>query len=414
MSGYTCRVCDAPLDTTFVDLGMAPPCEAFLRPDQDEQPEAFYPLRVRICTSCLLVQLPEYLPATEIFTDHYPYFSSFSTSWLEHARRFAGAMTDRLGLGPGSLVTEVASNDGYLLRHFRDLGVPVLGVEPTANTAAAAVELGIPTVVDFLGERTGARIAAEHGRADLVVGNNVYAHVPDLADFTAGLAHLLASHGTLSLEFPHLAQLIANRQLDTIYHEHFQYYTLLTAQRALALGDLVVVDVEELATHGGSLRVLAMHREHVQEHDVPIAASVPALLARERAAGLHELAGHQGFGPAAQAVKGDLVEFLIAAQRDGFTVAGYGAPGKGNTMLNYAGIRSDLLAFTVDRNHHKHGLLLPGSHIPVRPVEALADERPDYVLVLPWNLREEITAQLHYVRDWGGRLVFALPELEIL
>lgn len=411
---HRCRICRTPLRETFVDLGMAPPCEAFLPAEADERSEVFHPLRVRVCHECLLVQLPEYLSAQEIFTDAYPYFSSFSTSWLEHARDFAEDTTRRLGLGADSLVTEVASNDGYLLRHFAELGVPVLGVEPTGNTAQAARELGIRTEGVFLGEETGARLAREHGRADLVVGNNVYAHVPDLADFTAGLRELLAPDGLLSLEFPHLARLIEQRQLDTIYHEHFQYYTLLSAQRALALGDLEVVDVEELATHGGSLRVLARHRAYVEQQGIEPTPAVDRLLADERAAGLHEIGGYTGFAASAQAVKRDLLEFLLDAQRRGASVVGYGAPGKGNTMLNYAGIRADLLPFTVDRNFHKHGMYLPGSHIPVRPVEALEQARPDYVLVLPWNLRTEIAAQLEYVAGWGGRLVFALPQLEIV
>lgn len=411
---HTCRICAAPLETVFVDLGMAPPCEAFLRADEDELPESTYPLRVRVCDACLLVQLPEYLPADQIFTDRYPYFSSFSTSWVEHARRYAEEMTGRLRLGPGSLVVEVASNDGYLLRHLAAAGVPVLGIEPTANTAAAARAVGVPTVGEFLGRATGARIAAEHGRADLVVANNVYAHVPDLADFTGGLAALLAEDGLLTLEFPHVARLIEGRQLDTIYHEHFQYYTLLTAGRALALGDLVVVDVEELTTHGGSLRVHARHRTYVDAAGVRPSPRVAELLEREAAAGLHQPAGYAGFAAAAQAVKRDLLTFLLDAQRAGQKVVGYGAPGKGNTMLNYCGIRADLLPFTVDRNPGKHGMLLPGSHIPVRPVEDLANARADFVLVLPWNLRAEITEQLVDVREQGARLVFALPVLEVV
>lgn len=405
-----CRVCASPLGRTFVDLGAAPPCEAILSAEDVEGGEVAYPLHVRICEECLLVQLPEVIPAEDIFTDDYAYFSSFSTSWVEHARRFAVTMIERLGLGPDSRVIEVASNDGYLLRHFRDAGIPCLGVEPTANTAAAAVEAGIPTEVCFLGEATGSDIAARHGRADVVVANNVYAHVPDLADFTKGLAALLAPEGTLTMEFPHLMQLIVQRQYDTIYHEHFQYYTLLTAQRAVALGGLEIVDVEELATHGGSLRVYCRHQAAAGEPS----DAVRDLLDRERAAGLHELSGHEGFEAAVAGVKRDLLRFLLQAQEDGKKVVGYGAPGKGNTLLNHCGVRSDLIEFTVDRNPHKHGKFLPGSRIPVLSTEAIDQARPDYILVLPWNLRAEISEQLSYVGLWGGKLVFAVPRLDIV
>lgn len=410
MNTSCCRICGVPSGRTFVDLGAAPPCEAILSPEDAESGEAAYPLHVRICDNCLLVQLPEVIPAEDIFTADYAYFSSFSTSWVEHARRFAVAIIDRLGLGPDSKVIEVASNDGYLLRHFRDAGIPCLGVEPTANTAAAAVEAGVPTEVCFLGEATGRDIAARHGRADLLVANNVYAHVPDLADFTKGLAELLAPQGMLTMEFPHLMQLITQRQYDTIYHEHFQYYTLLTAQRAVALGGLTIVDVEELSTHGGSLRVYCQHDAAAAEP----APTVLGLLEREQAAGLHELAGHEGFEAAVAAVKRDLLRFLLQAQEDGKKVVGYGAPGKGNTLLNHCGIRGDLIEFTVDRNPHKHGKYLPGSRIPVKHPDAIAKARPDYILVLPWNLRAEITEQLRYVGDWGARLVFAVPELQVV
>lgn len=402
-----CRICEAPLSTTFVDLGASPPCEAILDAEAAEGGEAFYPLHVRICDSCLLVQVPEVIPAEEIFTDDYAYFSSFSTSWLDHARTYAEVMRERLGLGGGSKVIEVASNDGYLLRHFAEMGVPVLGIEPTANTAAAARALGIDTVVEFLGEATAAAVVAEHGRADLVAANNVYAHVPDLRDFTIGLATLLAPHGTLTIEVPHLARLIEQRQFDTIYHEHFQYYTLLTMQRALALGGLAVTDVEELGTHGGSLRVYAQHVDAAS----PPSEAVAQVLAAEAKAGLHSVSGHAGFDASVQSVKRDLVRFLLDAQEQGRSVVGYGAPGKGNTLLNYCGIKPDLIAFTVDRNHHKHGRFLPGSRIPVLHPDEIAAVKPDYVLVLPWNLRTEITAQLEYVADWGGTLVYAIPEL---
>lgn len=405
-----CRVCGTSLTRTFVDLGAAPPCEAILTPNSAEKGEVAYPLHVRICSKCLLVQLPEVIPAEEIFTADYAYFSSFATSWVEHARRYALAMARDLNLGPDSLVIEVASNDGYLLRHFKEAGIPCLGVEPTANTAAAAQAAGIDTEVLFLGEDTGNAIAVRHGKADLVAANNVYAHVPDLADFTKGLSALLKPEGTLTMEFPHLMRLIDERQFDTIYHEHFQYYTLLTAQRAVALGGLRIVDVDELSTHGGSLRVYCRHAATAGEPS----DAVTELLAREEAAGLHSLEGHEGFEGAVRGVKRDLLRFLLDAQERGKQVVGYGAPGKGNTLLNHCGIRADLLQFTVDRNHHKHGKFLPGSRIPVLEPKAIERERPDYVLVLPWNLREEISAQLHYVADWGGKLVFAIPHLQIV
>ncbi len=406
----TCRICRAPLQRTFVDLGASPPCEAILTPQAAQGAEAYYPLHVRLCEQCLLVQLPECLPADEIFTDAYPYFSSFATSWVEHARVYAIRMIDQLGLTASSLVTEVASNDGYLLQHFHAAGIPVLGIEPTANTAAAAREKGLRTEVTFLGARSGAELAARYGRADLVAANNVYAHVPDLADFTAGLAALLAPEGLLTIEVPHLLQLIEQRQYDTIYHEHFQYFTVLTAGRALALADLVIVDVDELSTHGGSLRLYA---RHATTAGAP-SPNVAAVLAKEEAAGLHTVEGHLGFEAAVAGVKRDILRFLLDAQEAGHTVVGYGAPGKGNTMLNHCGIRADLLPYTVDRNPHKHGMFLPGSRIPVLHPDTIAQTRPDYVLVLPWNLRAEISAQLSYIREWGGRLVFAVPHLDVV
>jgi len=404
-----CRLCDAPLRRTFVDLGMSPPCESFLAAAELDAVERMYPLHVRICEQCLLVQLPEYLPATEIF-DEYAYFSSYSQSWVEHARRYAEQITARLELGPESLVVEAASNDGYLLQHFAAAGIPVLGVEPAANVAKAARDKGIATEVEFLGEKSGRALRDRYGPADLVVGNNVYAHVPDLVDFTLGLRALVSDDGWVTLEFPHLLRLIEQNQYDTIYHEHFQYYTMLTAIRALARGGLAVVDVEELRSHGGSLRVYA--RPHAAA-GAPSDA-VRAVLAAEQAVGLDTVAGHDGFAASVLNIKRDLLDFLITASREGRTVVGYGAPGKGNTLLNHCGVRSDLLAFTVDRNPYKHGRFLPGTHIPVHDPEMIERARPDYVLVLPWNLRREISAQLAYVADWGGRLVFPIPRLEIV
>ena len=406
-SPYACRLCGATGMRTFVDLGMSPLCESYVPPDRIDDAETYYPLHVRVCESCLLVQLPAYVAAEEIFSD-YAYFSSYSDSWVAHAKRYAQAMVDRLGLDSGSLVIEVASNDGYLLQHFLAGGIPVLGVEPAANVAEAARARGIQTEVEFLGPQTGQQIAQRHGRADLVAANNVFAHVPDIRGFAAGLRALVKDSGLVTLEFPHLLRLIERRQYDTIYHEHFSYLSLLTASRVLATAGLRVVDVEELSTHGGSLRVHARPQEQAGEPTDRMAA----VLDEEAAAGLHTVAGHEGFAAEVLQVKCDLVHFLVTAAKEGRSVVGYGAPGKGNTLLNHCGIRSDLLSYTVDRNPLKQGQFLPGTHIPIHAPERIAQTRPDYVLVLPWNLREEISDQLAYVRSWGGRLVFPIPKLE--
>jgi 2-polyprenyl-3-methyl-5-hydroxy-6-metoxy-1,4-benzoquinol methylase len=405
---YQCRLCDAQLTRTFVDLGMSPLCESYIPEEHLDDAEVFYPLRVRICDNCMLVQLPAYVSGESIFSD-YAYFSSYSDSWVAHAKRYAQEMIGRLNLTADSLVTEVASNDGYLLQHFQAAGIPVLGVEPAANVAAAARGRGIQTEVQFLGPDTGQDIARRHGRADLVAANNVFAHVPDIRGFAVGLRALVKDEGTVTLEFPHLARLIERRQYDTIYHEHFSYLSLLTASRALATAGLRVVDVTELDTHGGSLRVYARPDEAGGEPS----ERVKEVLAAEEAAGLHTIAGHAGFAPAVLKIKTDLLDFLLGAAADGRSVVGYGAPGKGNTLLNHCGIRSDLLAYTVDRSPIKQGKYLPGTHIPIYAPERLAETKPDYILVLPWNLRDEISRQLDYVRSWGGRLVFPIPELDI-
>jgi 2-polyprenyl-3-methyl-5-hydroxy-6-metoxy-1,4-benzoquinol methylase len=407
-ASHECRICGAALTQTFVDLGMSPLCESYIRPEQLDRPETFYPLHVLICGSCLLVQLPVYVTGEDIFSD-YAYFSSYSDSWVAHARRYAADMISRLGLTGASLVTEVASNDGYLLQHFAADGIPVLGIEPAANVAAAARERGVRTETRFLGRDSGAGIAQQYGRADLVAGNNVFAHVPDILGFAAGLRALVKDSGVVTLEFPHLLRLIERRQFDTIYHEHFSYLTLRTAGRALDAAGLTIVDVDELTTHGGSLRLYARPAEQASEPT----GRVKDVLAAEEAAGLHTLAGHLGFAGEVLRIKSNLLDFLLTAASQGRTVAGYGAPGKGNTLLNHCGIRADLLAYTVDRSPVKQGLFLPGTHIPIYPPARLAETRPDYVLVLPWNLRDEISQQLAYVRSWGGRLVFPIPELEI-
>ena len=408
MTGPRCRLCAAELTHTFVDLGMSPPCESYLTAEELDRGETFYPLHVRVCAECLLVQLPAYIAAEDIFS-HYAYFSSYSDSWVAHARRFVEAAVDRLGLTADSFVVEVASNDGYLLQHVVERGIRALGIEPAGNIAAVAIERGIPTEVLFLGEQTGDKIADTYGSADLVVANNVLAHVPDIVDFAKGLRALVSNHGRVSIEIPHLLRLIDGREYDTIYHEHYSYLSLLTTQRVLAAAGLTIVDAEELPTHGGSLRTWSMPAEHAGEPGREVAR----ILQLEAEAGLDTLAGHAGFATQVDAVRNDLIEFLVARSREGAVVAGYGAPGKGNTLLNHVGARSDLLAFTVDRNPVKHGKFLPGTHIPIHPVERLAEKQPDYVLILPWNLRDEIAAQLSYIREWGGQLVVPLPSLDV-
>lgn len=403
-----CRLCGSVLSTTFIDLGMSPPCENYLEADQLDQAEAFYPLHVRVCDECLLVQLPAYLTAEDIFA-HYAYFSSFSTSWVQHARRYIDKAADRLGLDADSFVVEVASNDGYLLQHAVERGLRVLGVEPAANVAEAAVAKGIPTEVEFLGEQTGRAIAERHGQADLVVANNVFAHVPDIVDFTKGLRALAKGNGTVTIEVPHLLHLFNKGEFDTIYHEHYSYLSLLTTQRVLERAGLTVVDVEELPTHGGSLRTWSQPTESASA-PTPAVAKV---LNDEAEAGLHTVEGHRGFERQVARVRNGLVEFLVARSREGAKVAGYGAPGKGNTLLNHAGVRSDLLAFTVDRNPFKHGKFLPGTHIPIHPVEAIEEFRPDYIVILPWNLKDEIAQQLSYVGQWGAKFVVPLPNLQV-
>ncbi len=409
MSSSLCRLCGANLTHTFVDLGMSPLCESYVPAEQLDDAEVFYPLNVRLCGTCLLVQLPAYVSGEHIFSD-YAYFSSYSDSWVAHAKQYAQAMISRLDLTPGSLVTEVASNDGYLLQHFLAEGIPVLGVEPAANVAEVARSRGIRTEVEFLAPETGSEIAQRHGRADLVAANNVFAHVPDIRGFAAGLRALVKDTGLVTLEFPHLLRLIERRQYDTIYHEHFSYLSLLTASRALTTAGLSVVDVDELDTHGGSLRVYARPQESAGEPTT----RVKAVLGEEESAGLHTVAGHEGFAGEVLRIKSDLLEFLLTAAKEGRSVAGYGAPGKGNTLLNHCGIRSDLLAYTVDRSPVKQGKFLPGTHIPIHAPERIAETKPDYILILPWNLRDEISQQLDYVRSWGGRLVVPIPALEII
>ncbi|HJW35368.1 MAG TPA: class I SAM-dependent methyltransferase [Actinomycetes bacterium] len=406
--GYPCRFCAAPVSRVVCDLGASPLCESFLTADQLNQMEPFYPLRADVCEECWLVQLERYVAPEAIFTE-YAYFSSYSDSWVRHARDYTDLATERLGLGPGSLVVELASNDGYLLQHFVAKGVPVLGIEPARNVAEVAIERGVPTLTEFFGEELAGRLAGEGRQADLVVANNVLAQVPDLNSFVAGIARLLKPGGVVTVEFPHLARLMDGNQFDTIYHEHFSYFSFGTARRIFARHGLDLFDVEELPTHGGSLRIWGRHAAA----EGAVSERVAELAARELAAGLETPAPYAGFGQRVVETKRKLLEFLIAAKAQGASIAGYGAPGKGNTLLNYCGIRTDFLDYTVDRNPYKHGRFTPGTHIPIHPPERLAATRPDYILILPWNLKDEIIEQLAYTRDWGARFVVPIPEVTV-
>jgi SAM-dependent methyltransferase len=410
--GLSCRHCGTALQHTFVDLGSAPPCQRHLTRAEIERPELHYPLHVRVCHVCYLVQLPELLTPAEIFgRGDYAYFSAYSESWVAHAARYAEEATRRLRLGPRSRVIEIASNDGYLLQHFAARGIPVLGVEPASNCAAAARKRGVPSIVAFFGEALARRILSEQGPPDLVVANNVLAHVPDLHDFVRGLAVLLSSGGVATLEFPHLHRLVEGNQFDTIYHEHYSYFGFTTVDEIFRQHDLAIFDVEELPTHGGSLRIHARRKEQ----DCPeIAPSVARLRALERDAGMRELSWYLGFGERVAETKRALLAFLIEARREGRRIAGYGAPGKGNTLLNACGIRGDLLDYTVDRNPHKQGNFLPGSRIPILAPERIFETRPDYVLILPWNLEAEIRRQMVGIAAWGGRFVVPVPELRVI
>jgi len=409
MSATPCRVCGQPLHLSLVDLGLSPMANSIVLPDRSDRPEPFYPLHPKVCEACFLVQLPQFESPSDIFSD-YSYFSSYSDSWLAHCRGYADRMVEDLGLGSAHRVVEIASNDGYLLQYFAARGVPVLGIEPAQNVAAVAQARGIPTVSDFFGTVTATRLAAAGGRADLLIANNVLAHVPDLNDFVAGLKILLRPGGTLTLEFPHVLRLLERCQFDTIYHEHFSYFWLHTVRQCFAAHGLAVIDSEELPTHGGSLRVFAAH---AGERLMP-SARVAELLAQEELAGMRHTAAYRRFAESVKEIKRGLLEFLIAARRQGKSVVGYGAAAKGNTLLNYAGIRTDFLDYVADRSPHKQGRLLPGSRIPIVAPERIAETRPDYVLVLPWNLRDEISEQLRCVREWNGRLVVPIPRFEVL
>jgi SAM-dependent methyltransferase len=409
MAAAACRFCATALEHSFVDLGMSPLSNAFIGAGELNRMERFYPLHAYVCGECFLVQLEEFESPDEIFRD-YSYFSSYSDSWLAHARELAAATTDRFALDKKSLVVEIASNDGYLLQYFKEQGIPVLGVEPARNVAQVAIDAGIDTLTEFFGVALARRLRDERRRCDLLVGNNVLAHVPDLNDFVAGLGILLADDGVLSMEFPHLLQLVEHTQFDTIYHEHFSYFSLLAVQRIFGHHDLEIFDVEELSSHGGSLRVYAQHAHG--EH--PHSDSVGRLLAKERGAGLDRLETYAQFSEQVFEVKRALLEFLIEARRGGKQVVGYGAPAKGNTLLNFCGIGTDFIEYTVDRSPHKQGRFLPGTHIPIHAPERIAQTEPDYVLILPWNLQDEILEQMAHVRGWGGRFVVPIPRLTVL
>lgn len=406
-----CRFCKTELKDVFIDLVNSPASNSFLTREQLNEPETFYPLKVFTCSKCFLVQVDEYKKSDAIFNSDYAYFSSFSTTWLEHSRKYTEGMVQRFGFDEQSLVVEVASNDGYLLQYFKEKKIPVLGIEPTANTAKVAIEKGIDTVVDFFGVRLATRLAAENKKADLLLGNNVLAHVPDIVDFVGGMQILLKDKGVITMEFPHLMQLIDNNQFDTIYHEHFSYLSFYTVQQLFRSRELELFDVEELPTHGGSLRIYA---KHVQDKTKTVSPRVAALLEKEEAKGMKTLDYYDNFQAKALEVKYALIQFLIGQKMAGRKVAAYGAAAKGNTLLNYCGIKNDLLDFVVDANPHKQGKWMPASHIPVVNEALLRVQKPDYVLILPWNLREEITKQLSYIKEWGGRFVIPIPRLEII
>lgn len=404
-----CRFCGKGLNHTFVDLGMSPLCETYPSAQELHCGEMFYPLHVFVCENCYLVQLEEFETPEKIFGD-YPYFSSYSDSWLKHCENYTAKMIERFAFGQNSFVVEVASNDGYLLKYFVNRGVPVLGIEPAANVAKVAVEKGVPSLTRFFGTQLALELAGKGKTADLIIGNNVLAQVPDLNDFAEGLKLLLKPHGVLTLEFPHLLQLIEHNEFDTIYHEHFSYFSLITTIKILQAHGLWVFDVEELPTHGGSLRVYAARVEDATHSELP---SVQTLIQREVKFGLDSMEGYAGFARQVQETKLAFLDFLLSAAREGKTVVGYGAPGKSATLLHYCGIGKDLIQYTVDRSPHKQGRFLPGTHIPIFHPDRIRETKPDYVIILPWNLKDEIAQQLIFVREWGGRCVVPIPKVEI-
>ena len=406
-----CRFCKTQLSNVFIDLVNSPASNSFLTAEQLNEPETFYPLKVYTCHNCFLVQVDEYKKSDAIFDCNYVYFSSYSTSWLQHAKEYTDLMIQRFGYNENSLVVEIASNDGYLLQYFNGRNVPVLGIEPTANTAAAAKEKGIDSVIDFFGTRLANELAEKNIKADLLLGNNVLAHVPDIVDFVKGLKIALKEKGVITMEFPHLMQLVDNNQFDTIYHEHFSYLSFHTVKQIFESADLAMFDVEEIPTHGGSLRIYA---KHVSDVSKPVSEKVSILLKKEQEKGLNGLNYYDHFQQKALKVKLDLTAFLIEQTRAGKKIAAYGAAAKGNTMLNYCGIKNDLISFVVDANPHKQDKFLPASHIPVVNEKFLKVAQPDYVIIFPWNIKDEIVKQLSYIKDWGGKFVVAVPFLQII
>ncbi len=405
----TCRHCQHPLVQSVVDLGAQPPCESLVSSEQFYAPEKFYPLHAKVCTHCWLMQLDADVSPEEIYTE-YAYFSSFSDSWLAHMKAYAAMAVDRFGLSDSSQVIEIASNDGYLLQYFVERKIPCFGIDPAANVAVAARERGVETVVAFLSRQVAETIVRERGKADLIIANNVFGHVPDINDFVGGMKLLLRENGTITIEIPHVMRLIERNQFDTIYHEHYCYHTLLADEHLFASQGLKLVDVEELPTHGGSLRMFVAH-----ENDPRVASDrVTRLIEEERSRGLDRIEAYQAFGDRVRGTKRKLLRFLSDAKEEGRRVVGYGAPGKGNTLLNYCGIREDFLDFVVDRNPYKHGKFLPGSRIPIHPVERLVEAKPDYVLILPWNIQQEIVSQMSVIREWGGKFIVPIPEVHVV
>ena len=404
-----CRFCATPLQETFADLGMSPLCQTHITTEQLNVMEPFYPLHAYVCGKCYLVQLGEFVSPYEIFSE-YAYFSSFSDSWLKHVSDYADLMTARFGLTAKSQVVELASNDGYLLQYFVKKGIPVLGVEPAANIAKVAVEKGIPSVVRFFGQETARDLAADGKHADLLLGNNVLAHVPDLNDFVAGMKILLNPGGVITMEFPHLMRLVEENQFDTIYHEHFSYFSFSTVEQVFAAHGITLFDVQELPTHGGSLRIYGCHADDGAK---PVGAAVENLKARERDWGVYDMALYHRFGAKVEATKRGVLSFLIEARNAGKSIVGYGAPGKGNTLLNYCGVRTDFLGYTVDRNPYKQGKYTPGTHIPILDPAQIPKTKPDYIFILPWNLKAEVIKQNAYVGEWGGKFVVPIPDVRV-
>ena len=406
----TCRFCKSPLQHTLVDLGMSPLCESYLTAEQLNQMEPFYPLRVYVCENCFLVQLEEYVSPEAIFSE-YAYFSSYADSWLQHAKNYTELMVERFGINPRSHVVELASNDGYLLQYFVQKGIPVLGVEPAANVAQSAIQKGVPTLVKFFGERVAREMLAEGKGADLLIGNNVLAQVPDLNDFVRSMNILLKPGGVITMEFPHLMRLVEGNQFDTIYHEHFSYFSLIAVEKIFGFHSLKIFDAEELTTHGGSLRIYASHQD---DGTKPVRSRVTELREREVQSGLKSLNYYFSFGEKVKKTKRELLEFLINAKGERKSIAGYGAPGKGNTLLNYCGIRTDFLDYTVDRNPYKHGKFTPGTHIPIFPPDRIRETQPDLLFILPWNFKDEIMEQMSYIREWGGKFIVPIPKPTVL